>query len=241
MKIMNTRMCSTALAAVLGLSLGAGAALAQQAQETPDSQQQRAQSDTGAGQVDGAPQGDAVVATVGDAEILGSDVMFIIGLLPPQMQSQPPETLVPVALSQLILRELILEEAREQNLAEDPEVIALVETAGEEAEEDAMVQVWIDREMADVVTDEAVQQAYETAQAQGQELPPLEEIRPQIEQFLRQQAMQEIQAELRQGADIVLYDATGRPLEQQQGQDAQDGGSGQSGSADASGEQTESQ
>ncbi len=235
---MNTRICSTALAAVLGLSLGTGAVLAQ---EAPDSRQQRAQSDTGAGQVNGAPQGDAVVATVGDAEILGSDIMSVIGLLPPQMQSQPPETLVPVALNQLILRELILQEAREQDLAEDPEVVALVEDAGQTAEENAMVQVWINRELADVVSDEAVQEAYEAAQTQGQELPPLEEIRPQIEQFLRQQAMQEIQAELRQGAAIVRYDATGRPLEQQQGRDAQDGGSGQSGSAGTSGEQTESQ
>ena len=142
--------------------------------------------------------------------------MTVIGMLPPQLQSQPPQMLVPMALEQLILRELILEEARGQNLAEDPEVQALVENSAQTAEEDAMVQIWLDREMAGVVTDEAVQQVYKGAQAQGaQNLPPVEDVRPQIEQHLRQQAMQDIQMRLREGADVVFYDPTGRPMEQQ--------------------------
>ena len=40
-------------------------------------------------------------------------------------------------------------------------------------------------------------------------------MRPQIEQYLRQQAMQQIRTRLREGADVVLYDPTGRPVEQQ--------------------------
>ena len=123
--------------------------------------------------------------------------------------------LVPMALQQLILRELILAEARAQNLAEDPDVVALVEGSMQAAEEDAMVKIWLDRELADVVSDETVRQVYEQAQGQ-QDLPPLEEARPQIEQMLVQQAMQEIQTRLRQGAEIVLYDPTGRPMEQPQ-------------------------
>lgn len=153
-----------------------------------------------AGQLAGAEQQNTVVATVGDAESRGSDVMTVIGMLPPQM-------LVPMALQQLIFRELILEQARSQNLADDPEVVALVESSAQTAEDDAMVQVWLEREMATVVTDEAVQQAYSDTQAQGQQdLPPIDALRPQIEQHLRQQAVQDIQARLRQGADIVLYD-----------------------------------
>ena len=211
----NSKMCSTAIAALLSLPLASGAAFAQQSQETGQTQdstqesttpsqdtaqQQSSQPATGSGQAVGDQQSDSVVATVGDAEIRGSDVMTVIGMLPPQLQSQPPQMLVPMALQQLILRELILEEARALNLADDPEVVALVESSAQTAEEDAMVQIWLDREMADVVTDEAVQQVYEGAQAQGaQNLPPIDEVRPQIEQHLRQQAMQDIQMRLREG------------------------------------------
>lgn len=247
MSMTNSKVNNTAIAALLSLSLASGAGFAQQSQDTDPAstdqaqdsaqqqdspQQQSSQLPTGSEQPTADQQADAVVATVGGSEIRGSDVMTVIGMLPPQLQSQPPQMLVPMALQQLILRELIIEEARSQNLADDPEVVALVESSSQEAEEDAMVQVWLDREMENVVTDEAVQQAYEDAQAQGeQELPPLEEVRPQIEQHLQQQAMQDIQARLRQDAEIVLYDPTGRPVEQQSGQ--QDQGTQSSGNTDA--------
>ena len=224
MKIANLEIRSTALAALLSLPLVSGAALAQETGQTDQSttpaqdttQQQSSQSATDSGQTGGDQQEDTVVATVGEAEIRGSDVMTFIGMLPPQLQSQPPQMLVPMALEQLIFRELILEDARSQNLADDPEVVALVDGATVTAADDAMVQVWIDRETAGVVTDEEVQQAYDQAQSEGsQELPPLEEVRPQIEQYLRQQALQDIRTRLSEGADIVLYDPTGRPVEQQ--------------------------
>ncbi|WP_299358537.1 hypothetical protein [uncultured Paracoccus sp.] len=126
--------------------------------------EQSSQSAAGAsGSASKAP--DTLVATVGEAEIRGSDVMMVIGMLPPQLQSQSPQMLVPIALEQLILRELALEKARGQNLAEDPEVIALVTGATQTAEDDAMVQVWLDRELAKAVTDEAVQTSYDEAKA----------------------------------------------------------------------------
>ncbi len=190
----------------------------------------------GQAQLAGGPAPESVVAKVGDVEILGSDVMTVIGMLPPQLQSQPPQMLVPMALQQLVLRELVLEEARGQNLAEDPEVISLVEGSTQTAEEDAMVQVWIEREMANAVTDEAVQSTYEQAAAQGQQnLPPVEEVRPQIEQYLRQQAMQSIGMRLQEGVEIVLYDAMGQPVEQGSGGAS---GSTTGGSGNASGGQT---
>lgn len=263
MKMMNSKMRSTAIAALLSLPVASGAAFAQQSQGDDQTQQQNSQSQTAtqqqssqasdsSGQAAGTQQQDAVMATVGDAEILGSDVMTVIGTLPPQLQSQPPQMLVPIALQQLILRELILEEARSQNLADDPEVVALVEGSVQAAEEDAMVQIWLNRQMANAVTDEAVQQAYEGAQAQGQQdLPELSVVRPQIEQHLRGQAMQNLQAQLQEGADIVLYDAMGQPIEQQSGQDqssqsngnsdaqsSSNGSSGSSSSAESSSGET---
>ncbi|WP_209313645.1 hypothetical protein [Jannaschia formosa] len=251
----------TAAAALLSLPLVAGSAIAQQSDtqsgtnqtqsnqaETNQAQTDQTQTDqtqsnqggatgsgggmSGAGQP-GTEQ-DTLIATVGSEEIRASDVMTVIGMLPPQLASQPPELLVPMAMEQLILRELILQQARSQNLAEDSEVRALVEGSMQGAEEDAMVQVWIDREMEGTVTDEAVQQAYTDLQSTSQqELPPLEQIRPQIEQHLRQLGMQEIAARLQQGADIVLFDAAGQPIERPQNGGGQ-GGSGTSGSGDAS-------
>ena len=234
MRIPNLDMHSTAIAALISLPLASGIAFAQQAQDAGQTGQSATQSqDTtqqpstpSAGEA-GDQQTDTVLATVGDAEIRGSDVMTIVGMLPPQLQSQPPQMLVPLALEQLILRELILEEARGQNLVDDPEVVALVQSSTQTAADDAMVQVWIDRELADVVTDEAVQQVYDQAQSQGtQNLPSLEGVRPQIEQHLRQQAMQELRTRLREGADIVLYDPTGRPIEQDGGTSGTTGQSG---------------
>lgn len=256
MNIMNTALRSTAIAALLSLP---GAAFAQQAQDTGEGAQTAQTEGTGAasGEGTGAASGDAVsqgsassneqadalVATVGGAEIRGSDVMTVIGMLPPQLQSQPPQMLVPMALDQLILRELILEDARGRGLESDPEVQSLVEGAMQGAQDDAIVQVWLDRETAGAVTEEAIQESYAAAQAQGQQnLPPLEEVRPQIEQYLLQQALQDIQARLRQDAEIVFYDPTGRPVEQQ-GQPSQSGATGtgdasvgQSDSGDAGGD-----
>ena len=60
---------------------------------------------------------------------------------------------------------------------------------------------WLDREMANVVTDEAVQQVCADAQAQGQQdLPPMDALRPQVEQHLRQQAMQDLTSSGQSGA-----------------------------------------
>ncbi|WP_265499683.1 hypothetical protein [Paracoccus beibuensis] len=239
----NRTLHSAAMAAILALPLAAAPAFAQTAEtgqtaepegQSPDVTQQAqaaAPEGTTVGDPMGAPAPDAIVATVGDAEIRGADVMSAIGMLPPQVQAQPPQMLAPIALEQLILRELILQEAQSQNLAEDPEVTQLVEQTVEDAQANAMVQVWLERETADAVSDETVQQYYDEAKAQGgEEFPPLEEVRPQIEQHLRQQQMVELRTNLREGANVVLYDPAGQPIEQPAGADT--AGAAPSGQAD---------
>jgi len=250
MKCPNPDFRRAAIAAAVSLPLATGAAWAQESQGTDQSSgssqqsqdstgQQSSQAAGGSASGSSGSQADNVVATVGGAEIRGSDVLAVVGMLPPQLQSQPPQMLIPMALDQLILRELILEQARAQNLAADPEVQALVASSAQSAEDNAVVQVWLDREMASIVTDEAVQQAYDDAQTQAQaqgqpDLPPIAEVRPQIEQFLRQQAVQDLRTQLREGADIVLFDATGNPIDEQN-QSTQGGGAASSGtSSDAS-------
>lgn len=159
---------------------------------------------------------DTLIATVDGTEIVGSDILTMIGLLPDRMRDQPMQMVVPLALDQLVLRELILEQARADNLAEDPEVTSQVEASTRAAEEDVMVGVWLDRELQKRVTDDMVTQTYDGLVTRSEQaMPPLEDLRPQIEQHLRQQALQEIRASLRDDAQIVVYGPDGRPLEKQ--------------------------
>ena len=206
---------STALATLLALPLGVPTAIAQQddASQAQTTQEKIAQADapdtaeTDTALTEGAMGGpDAVVVTVGDAEILGSDVMRAIGALPQPMRAQPAEMLLPMALQQLVLRELILDRARSENLVDDPDFAAMADQATAEAEENALVQFWLQREMADATSDEAVNTAYEqiTRNAQG-EVPALEMVRPQIEQELQRREMTRIRADLQaQGPEITF-------------------------------------
>ncbi len=205
---------STALTAALGLGLTAVPALAQESQTQQGSN------------ANAEAQGDQKVATVNGTDIVTSDLMRFVDMLPDQLRrSQPPEMVISSAIQQLIMRELILEEARSANLAKNDRVKQLVEQSTIEAQDDAMVQVWLEQEFEDDITDEAVQGAYDALQATStQELPPLEQVRPQIEQQLRQQAYADLQTQLQQGADIVFYDASGNAVTPQSGS-GQDNGS----------------
>ena len=176
---------------------------------------QEAQTGTDQPAQETAPQQDVVVATVGGEEIRSSDVTAMMGALPPQVRNQPQEMLVPFVLDQLVLRELILQQAQAENLGEDPEVTELVQGETDRAREDAMVQVWIQRELEGAVTDEDVQTTYDQVAAQSeQELPPLADVRPQIEQQLQQQALTGIRADLEAGTEIVFYGPGGEPIEE---------------------------
>ena len=206
---------STTLVALLTFPFGVTPATAQQDEEAQEqaTQKQIEQADApDTGETDtaltedamGGP--DAVVVTVGDAEIFGSDVMRAIGALPQPMREQPAELLLPMALQQLVLRELILERARSEKLADDPDFAEMAEQANAQAEENALVQFWLEREMADATSDAAVNTAYEqiTRNSQG-DVPPLEMARPQIEQELQRRAMTRIRADLQaQGPEITF-------------------------------------
>jgi hypothetical protein len=165
-----------------------------------------------------APDGNLLIATVGDAEIREQDVMAALQTLPPQARQQPPQVLIPAVVNQLILRELAVEEARGAGLEEDPEVVAMVGDAGPEAMEQALVQVWFQRELAGRVTEEDVQEAYEDMQEANPDMDQdLAQVRPQIQQMLQRQAAQTVGAELRQDAEITFYDESGDPVEMTDG------------------------
>lgn len=220
MGISRSTLLSSATAAVLALPLWTSAALAQETQATEGEgteQAQQTQQSGEAGQAAGGEQGqgdpsDALVARLGDAEIRSSDVMRAMGQLPSPLNRQPPEMLAATAIQQLVLREAILQQAREADLAQDPEVQSRVAAATQAAEEDALLQVWLERELQTRVPSQAVDQAYAALQAiTTGELPPLEQLRGEIEQNLRRQAMEEIQTSLLTGADITFFGPDGQP------------------------------
>lgn len=153
---------------------------------------------------------ETVLAMVGDSEIMGAEVIEFISALPPRMREQPPQVLTSMALDQVILRELLLQEAQSQNLSEDPRVTEIVDQEAELAQEDAMVAVLLEDELAERVSADQVQQAYDRLQtrtADNQDLPLLDVLRPQIEQQLQQQAVRTLRDELIQDADVVVYGA----------------------------------
>lgn len=200
----------------LVVSLAAAPLYAQETDSTQSENNQSAQTGTDGSTTNdtsGSEMGeDTLIVTVGDADILGSDVSAAISLLPPQVRQQPPEMLVPMAVNQLIARELILKAAMAEKLNEDPEVIALVADSQNASEQDAMVHVWLQRKLGESVTDNEVEAKYEEIKANSdQEIPPLDAVRPQIEQQLRQEAFAGIQEDLSKDVEIVYYGPDGKP------------------------------
>lgn len=207
----------------LVVSLAAAPLFAQETDTMPEAQSETSQTTSGDNASsgnsdsdmasDGATTGeDMVVVRVGEADIRGSDISQVISILPPQMQQQPPEILVPMAVNQLIARELILRAAMAENLDEDPEVAALVEESRMANEQDAMVQIWLQRELGARVTNSDIQAKYDEIKANSeQEIPPLDAVSAQIEQQLRQEAFMNLEEDLRQDVEIVYYGPDGKP------------------------------
>ena len=157
-------------------------------------------------------EGSLLVVRVGDEDINRSDVSGAISALPPQLRQQPPELLVPMAVNQLIAKELIYKAALADKLNEDSEVVALVEEARSANEKDAMIQVWLQRELGNRVSDETIEAKYEEIKANSdQEIPPFEAVRAQIQQQLRQEAFSDVEEDLRKDVEIVYYGPDGKP------------------------------
>ena len=160
-----------------------------------------------------AQQQDALVATVGDEKITRSDVMDAITELPPQVRQTPPQMLFPAVLDQLVTRELIVQEARAANLQDDPEVTSMTDAQTEDAREQAMVQVWLRRELEDRITDEQVQATVDELKAANPQVEDTPGLTQQVKQALQVQAIADISDELRKSAEVTFYDPAGQPVE----------------------------
>ncbi|HEV2126887.1 MAG TPA: hypothetical protein VGW38_29400 [Chloroflexota bacterium] len=190
-----------------------GAASADSAQQGNQSGGQQTGSAGQQATAGGQPGDNRLIVTVNDVEIRQADVLNAIQNLPPQVQQMPPQMLLPIVVKQLLTRELILDRGRAENLQTDPAVLAIVKPQTQALEDQAVVNVWIERELAERVTEERINAAYEQFRAANPDSTvTLAVARPQLEQALRQEAMRQLSAELRSGASIVFYDASGNPV-----------------------------
>lgn len=208
----KTFMGAVGIATLLACGALTPAAAQEAATETP------AESDAAApaGAEPEEAAADPLIARVNGTDIRESDVRSMISKLPQQIQQLPPQTVVAIAVEQLVNQELLLQEAQAQDTGQDPEVQALVAEMVEDLTEQAVLQVWMTRHLEGELTEELLQEEFARYQ---QENPGAGEsfgtLRPQLEQALRQRLLNELAASLRADAEIVFFDASGNPVEPQ--------------------------
>ncbi|WP_431282201.1 peptidylprolyl isomerase [Humitalea sp. 24SJ18S-53] len=113
----------------------------------------------------GAP--DPVVARVDGADIRLSEVQEAMAGLPEEYRNAPPAMIFPLMVDQMVAQKAIVAAARAQGLANDP----TVQRRMRRAEEVELQQAFIAREVAPLITDEALRARYtaQTATRGGEE------------------------------------------------------------------------
>ena len=103
------------------------------------------------------PASDPVVARVDGAPIHLSEVEDAVRALPEQFRAMPPQVLFPIMIDQLISQRVLVAAARRLDLQNSPEVRARVARA----EEEALQQAFLAREIAPLMTEAALRARYE--------------------------------------------------------------------------------
>jgi len=136
-----------------------------------------------------------VVANVNGKPITRQDVLDSATDLPPQYQAQI-DKLFPQLLNRLIGIQLVEAKGREQGLADNPEVKRTVK----QAEQDAISRIYIQKIVAEKVTDEAIQKIYDEDLKAN---PPQIEIRASHILVKTEDEAKEIIKQLEGGADFA--------------------------------------
>lgn len=103
--------------------------------------------------------GDPVVAKIGEEDVKRSEVFAFIATLPEQVRQQMPlETLFPLALDQVLNNRIIGEKADAAKLDADPEVSKMVD----QAKDNIVRNVYVERELTKAVAEKDLLKAYET-------------------------------------------------------------------------------
>jgi peptidyl-prolyl cis-trans isomerase C len=173
-------------AAVAALSLGPALAQAPSPPSTPQPAPQAAP----------APQPDPVVAKVNGQDIRLSELNQAAQSLPPELRSIPPQTLFPMLLDQQIDRKALVTEARKSGLDKDPAVQKQMAMAEDAALQNALLS----RQIGPLVTDDAVRARYEKDIA-GK--PGEEEAHARHILVPTEEEAKKIIADLKKGADFA--------------------------------------
>lgn len=139
---------------------------------------------------------DRVVATVNGEPIYESEVDQAITQLPQQVRQMPREALIPVLANQLAVGKLITERGYEAGLDQDPEVQDRVATA----EESIVQEVWLDREVRDRISEDAIDAAYQDFLAEN---PPQEQVKARHILLETEEEALAVIEELEGGADFA--------------------------------------
>ena len=150
----------------------------------------RAQTDSEA-----AADSDPVVAVVNGDEIRTSEVLAMAQQLPPQYQAQIAQ-IFPALVDRIIDMKLIADAGAKAGLAEDEQVKEIVANA----ETDAIRQIYLERQIAEATTDEAVEAEYS---AYLEENPPKAEIKARHILLESREDAEAVIAELDGGADFA--------------------------------------
>ena len=135
---------------------------------------------------------DTVVATVNGNDITGADLRAAAAALPQQYQALPPEQLLQGLVEQLVRQRAVIDAAGE----ETPEITAQVEAL----RRNLVAQAAVEAHLADAISDEEVQAAYEAGIA-GFEPQP--EYRASHILLETEEDAQAVAAELEGGADFA--------------------------------------
>lgn len=142
------------------------------------------------------PAPEAVIAKVGGDEIHYADLQDALQGMPEQLRQLPPTMLYPMLLDQLVDRQVIVQQARKEQLQDDPKVKAAIQRAANAALQNALLT----REIQPMLTPEAIQARYnqEYAGKSGEE-----EVRAAHILVADEAKAKDIIAQLQKGGDFA--------------------------------------
>ncbi|MGI4801663.1 MAG: peptidylprolyl isomerase [Janthinobacterium lividum] len=108
-----------------------------------------------------APAPGTVIAKVGSDEIHYSDLQEAMQTLPDQLRAMPPAMLYPMLLDQLIDRDVIVQQAKKENMQDDPKVKQAISRATDLALQNALLT----RDIQPLLTPAAIKTRYDAEYA----------------------------------------------------------------------------
>lgn len=143
---------------------------------------------------------DRLVAEVNGEKIYQSEVLDTIQTLPPQVRQMPVQMLVPLVADQLVTGRLIARKAMDAGLQDSEEVQRRLA----DAERRIVQEVWLNQQIDEKMTEEAIQAAYQDFLAAN---PPAEEVRARHILVETEEEARDIIRQLEEGGDFAAIAA----------------------------------